>query len=367
MSEENLKKTPLFEVHVESGARMVAFSGWSMPVQYTGVIDEHQTVRTAVGLFDVSHMGEVELKGPRALEVTNRIITNDVSKIVDGQALYTVMCRPDGGIVDDLVVYRMSSDHVFICVNAANREKDFAWIKEQANNDCQVINASDDWAQIAVQGPKAAELVKRLADTSTDDIKTYHFKRGNVAGKSAIISRTGYTGEDGFELYVASKDGPHVWRALIDKGKDLGVKPAGLGARDSLRLEMRYALYGNDIDDHTNPIEAGLGWVVKLDKPDFLAKKTLEKVKSEGPKRKLVGFEMVDRGIARHGYPVVKDGKKIGEVTSGTMGPSIDKAIGMAYVPAELSGIGTEIDVEIRGKPVKAKVVKTPFYQRPPQ
>lgn len=362
---ETLKKTPLHDCHVALGARMVGFSGWSMPVQYSGVIDEHQTVRNAVGLFDVSHMGEVELRGPRALEVTNRIITNDVSKIVEGQACYTTMCKPDGGIVDDLVVYRMGPEHVFICVNAGNRDKDYRWIAGQAGSDCTVINASDDWAQIAVQGPRAVELVERLAGGPLGGIKSYHFTRGNVAGKKAIISRTGYTGEDGFELYVPSADGPDLWNALLQKGRDLGVKPAGLGARDSLRLEMRYALYGNDIDETTNPIEAGLGWVVKLDKKDFVGKDALERVKKEGPKRKLVGFEMTDRGIARHGYPVVKDGTKIGDVTSGTMGPTINKAIGIAYVPSELSAIGTPIEIEIRGKPVKAAVQKTPFYQRP--
>jgi aminomethyltransferase len=368
MSEkEEPKKTPLYDVHVAHGARMVPFAGFSMPVQYTGVIDEHQNVRNAVGLFDVSHMGEVRIRGPRALEVANRIITNDVERLVDGQACYTVMCRPDGGIVDDLVVYRLGPTEIFICVNASNREKDYAWMKEQAKGDAEVINESDDWAQIAVQGPKAVELVERLADAPVKDVKTYHFKRGKVAGKEAIIARTGYTGEDGFELYVQSSDGPAVWNALIEKGKDLGVKPAGLGARDSLRLEMRYPLYGNDIDDTTNPIEAGLGWVVKLDKKTrFVGQDVLEKIKAEGPKRKLVGFEMVDRGIARHGYPVVKDGKKIGDVTSGTVGPTIDKAIGIAYVPAEMAAVGTTLEIEIRGKATKAAVAKTPFYQRKP-
>lgn len=364
--EGELKKTPLHEAHVALGARMVPFAGFSMPVQYTGVIDEHQTVRTAVGLFDVSHMGEVEIRGPRALEVTNRIITNDVRRIQDGQALYTVMCHPHGGIVDDLVVYRFGPEHVFICVNASNRAKDFAWMTEVAAGDAEVTNRSDDWAQIAVQGPRAVELVERITSAPVRDVKTYHFALGEAAGRRAILSRTGYTGEDGFELYVASEHGAHLWQALMERGAELGVKPAGLGARDSLRLEMRYPLYGNDIDDTTNPLEAGLGWVVKLDKAEgFVAKDVLLRVKSEGPARKLVGFEVKDRGIARQGYPVLAGGVKVGVVTSGTMGPSVNKPIGMAYVPKALGEIGTELAIEIRGKAVAAVVVKTPFYQRP--
>ncbi|MCK6550439.1 glycine cleavage system aminomethyltransferase GcvT [Myxococcota bacterium] len=360
------KKTPLYDVHVAAGARIVPFAGYSMPVQYSGVIEEHETVRKNVGLFDVSHMGEVEIRGPRALEVANRIISNDVERIVDGQALYTVMCKPDAGIVDDLVVYRMSAEHVFICVNASNREKDFAWIAAQAGGDAEVVDSSDDYAQIAVQGPKALELVERLADVPVRHLKSYTFTKGHVAGQDAIISRTGYTGEDGFELYVPSSGGAAVWTALMEKGADLGVKPAGLGARDSLRLEMRFALYGNDIDETTNPIEAGLGWVVKLDKKsDFVAKDVLTKIKAAGPARKLVGFEMVDRGIARHGYPVVDGaGQKVGVVTSGTHGPSVNKAIGMAYVPAAMAELGTTIAIDIRGKPTKAVVAKTPFYKR---
>ncbi|MFO0726118.1 MAG: glycine cleavage system aminomethyltransferase GcvT [Myxococcota bacterium] len=364
MTTEKLLRTPLYPVHLESNARMVPFGGWEMPVQYTGVIDEHTTVRTAVGLFDVSHMGEVELTGKRALEVANRIITNDLNQAIDGQALYTAMCRPNGGIVDDLVVYRMSAERIFICVNAANRDKDFAWITEQAKGDCTVTNRSDEFAQIAVQGPKAVELVQRLTTTDLSKIGTYRFAQGKVDGKEAILSRTGYTGEDGFELYVPAAEGADLWRTLMSRGKDLGVKPAGLGARDSLRLEMKYALYGNDIDDTTNPLEAGLGWVVKLDKPDFVGKAALVAVKQAGPSRKLVGFEMVGRGVARHGYPVLIDGKKVGDVTSGTLCPTIDRAVGIAYVPTSHAAIGSRIDVEIRQKPVEAKVVATPFYKR---
>ena len=360
-----LKRTALYEKHKEAGAKIVPFAGYEMPVQYSGVIDEHQTVRNHVGLFDVSHMGEVEFKGDKALEVANRIITNDLNRIEDGQACYTAMCRPDGGIIDDLVTYRISPQHILICVNASNREKDFNWMKEQANGECEVIDRSDDYVQIAVQGPNAVELVGRLADRDVKEIGTYRFALGKIDGKEAIISRTGYTGEDGFELYVPSEDGPAVWDALLAKGEDLGVKPAGLGARDSLRLEMRYALYGNDIDETTHPLESGLGWVVKLDKEDFIGKEALTKIKAEGNTRRMVGFEMVDRGIARHDYPVVNEaGEEVGKVTSGTKGPSVGKAIGIAYVPVSHAKAGSEILISIRGKPAKALVVKTPFYKK---
>ena len=361
---DDLKRTALFDEHKKAGAKIVPFAGYEMPVQYTGVIDEHTTVRTAVGLFDVSHMGEVELTGPRALEVANRIITNDLRRLSDNQACYTAMVKEDAGIIDDLVVYRFSPERILICVNASNRAKDFAWMYEQAAGDCDVTDQSDSYVQIAVQGPKAPELVQRLADRDVSGVATYHFTTGKVAGIDAIISRTGYTGEDGFELYVPSEGGPTVWQALLETGADLGVKPAGLGARDSLRLEMRYALYGNDIDETTNPYESGLGWVVKLDKDDFVGKAALEKIKADGVTRRLVGFEMIDRGIARHGYPVVAGGEKVGEVTSGTKGPSVNKAIGIAYVPKAMSKVGTEIEIEIRGKPTKAQIVKTPFYKR---
>jgi aminomethyltransferase len=362
-TEAPLKRTPLHQTHVDLGARMVPFGGWSMPVQYSGVVDEHVTVRTKVGLFDVSHMGEVELRGPRALEVANELITNDLSKAVDGQAIYTAMCKPDGGIVDDLVVYRFSSEHVFICVNAANREKDFAWMQAHVGGRCDLVDRGDEFAQIAVQGPNAFALVQALTPAPLAGVGTYRFTTGPVAGIDAIISRTGYTGEDGFELYVAADRGPALWAALTEAGQPFGVKPAGLGARDALRLEMKYALYGNDIDETTHPLEAGLGWVTKLDKPHFVGRDALLAIKAAGVTRKLVGLELTGRGIARHGYPVVSpaDGAKIGEITSGTMGPSLEKAIAMAYVPAALSTVGTRVDVEIRGKPVEARVAKTPF------
>ncbi|MEQ9495931.1 MAG: glycine cleavage system aminomethyltransferase GcvT [Deltaproteobacteria bacterium] len=362
---ENLKKTPLHAQHVEAGGRMVPFAGFEMPVQYSGVVDEHKAVRDAVGLFDVSHMGEVEFTGARALEVVNRIITNDLDKIADGQAAYTVMCNESGTIIDDLVVYRFSAERILICVNAANREKDFAWMEKQTNGDCEVKDVGDDYAQIAVQGPNAEALVARLTSTDVTAIGRYRFAVGKVVDVDAIIARTGYTGEDGFELYVASADAPKVWNALLEKGADLGVKPAGLGARDSLRLEVCYPLYGNDIDETTNPYEAGLGWVVKLKKAgDFVGKAALEQVKADGPKKKLVGVQLVGRGIARQHYPVLVGGEKVGEVTSGTMGPTVEKPVALAYVPAEHSAVGTDIQVEVRNKPIDAKVAKKPFLQK---
>jgi aminomethyltransferase len=340
---------------------MVPFAGYEMPVQYTGVVDEHNTVRTAVGLFDVSHMGEVEFRGPRAIEAANRIITNDLTKIADGQALYTAMCRDDGGIIDDLVAYRVGPEHVFICVNASNREKDFAWMRDRAAGACEVIDRSDEFAQIAVQGPKAAELVARQTGIDVNEIAPFRF----VERDGMIVARTGYTGEDGFELYVPAARAACVWRELLGKGADLGVKPIGLGARDSLRLEMKFALYGNDIDETTNPLEAGLGWVVKLGKGDFVGRAALEGVKQAGVARKLVGFEVTGRGVARHGFPLRDDaGVEIGVCTSGSPGPTVGKNIGLGYLPAGAAEIGRTFKVDCRGKLVDAVVVKTPFYKR---
>ncbi|MBI2377106.1 MAG: glycine cleavage system aminomethyltransferase GcvT [Deltaproteobacteria bacterium] len=358
------KRTPLYESHVALGARIVDFAGWAMPVQYSGVVDEHQTTRRAIGLFDVSHMGEVELRGPKALEAADRLITNDIGRATTGQAVYSPMCRPDGGIVDDLVAYRFSPERVFICVNASNRSKDFEWMKSQVGKLCDVIDRSDELAQIAVQGPKAAELLGTITRVDLGAIKTYRFAEGEVAGKQAIVSRTGYTGEDGFELYVGESDGRALWDELISKGAAYGAKPVGLGARDSLRLEMKFPLYGNDIDDTTNPLEAGLGWTVKLDKADFNGKDALVARRAAGLTRKLVGFEMIDSGIARHGYEVFVNGERSGVVTSGTKGPSVDKAIGMAYVPSSVAAEGNTFEVDIRGRKAKAVVVKTPFYKR---
>ncbi|HEX8704869.1 MAG TPA: glycine cleavage system aminomethyltransferase GcvT [Myxococcaceae bacterium] len=359
------RRTPLNDAHRKLGARMVDFVGWDMPVQYTSVIAEHEAVRNAVGLFDVSHMGEIEFSGPGALEAANRLISNDLSKCADGQAVYAGLLNEQGAFVDDVVAYRFSPERIFICVNSSNRDKDFAWMSQHAQG-VKPVDRSDDYAQIAVQGPKAPGLIQRLTKADLSKVGTYRFTEGEVAGVKCIISRTGYTGEDGFELYCAADHGEKLWNALMQEGQADGVKPAGLGARDSLRTEMKYALYGNDIDDTHTALEAGLGWIVKLDKPGgFIGKDALLQQKTAGVKRKLVGFELTGSGIPRHGYPILKDGQRVGEVTSGTMGPSVKKPIGMGYVPTELSAEGSTFDVEIRGRPVAAKVVKTPFWKKP--
>ncbi|MFL5321854.1 MAG: glycine cleavage system aminomethyltransferase GcvT, partial [Myxococcaceae bacterium] len=356
-------RTPLYEAHRRLAGRMVDFAGWEMPVQYSSVVAEHETVRKAVGLFDVSHMGEIEFRGKGALEAANALITNDLARISDGQAVYAGLLNEKGGFVDDIVAYRFSPERIFICVNASNREKDFNWMAEHAKG-VAPVNRSDEFAQIAIQGPKAAAIVQRLTKTDVSKIGTYRFAEGEVAGVKAIISRTGYTGEDGFELYCAPNDAEKLWFALLQEGEKDGIKPAGLGARDSLRTEMKYALYGNDIDDDHTPLEAGLGWIVKLDKPEFLAKDVLVKQKADGVKRKLVGFELTEPGIPRQHYAILKDGQKVGEVTSGTMGPSVKKAIGIGYVPPELAAEGSQFQVDIRGRPVGARVVKTPFLKK---
>ncbi len=342
---------------------MVDFAGWDMPVQYTGVVQEHELVRTGCGLFDVSHMGEIEFKGPGALEEANRLITNDLSKAVDGQALYAGLLNEKGGFVDDIVAYRFSPEHIFICVNASNADKDFAWMLSNAKT-VKPVNRSEDYAQIAVQGPKAFGVVQKICGKTLEGVGTYRFTTGEVAGVPCIISRTGYTGEDGFELYCPPNQAEKLWYALLEAGKDVGAAPAGLGARDSLRTEMKYALYGNDIDDVHTPLEAGLGWIVKLDKTDFIGKSVLVAQKAAGVPRKLVGFEMTEPGIPRSHYAILKDGQKVGEVTSGTMGPSIKKAVGIGYVPTALSAEGSTFHIDIRGRPVAARVVKTPFYKK---
>jgi len=363
-SDGSLKRTPLFPVHVRAGAKMVPFGGWEMPVQYTGIIEEHRAVRRAVGLFDISHMGEFEVAGPEALAALQRLTTNDVATLEVGQVQYSLLCYPDGGIVDDLTVYRLAKDRFMLTVNAANIDKDWAWVSEHGGG-ARWRNLSAETALLAVQGPKAERCVQRLADRDLSGIRYYWFVEGRAAGVPTLFSRTGYTGEDGFELYAAAADAERLWSALLESGAPDGIMPVGLGARDTLRLEMRYALYGNDIDQTTNPLDAGLGWVVKLGKSDFIGRQAIEKAKTEGPKRKLVGFEMVDRAVARHGYRILKDGREAGVVTSGSYGPIVDKYIGVGYVPAHLSQIGSAIDVEVRGTPRGARVVPTPFY--PPQ
>ncbi len=355
--------TPLNAAHKRLSGRMVDFAGWEMPVQYAGLTQEHLAVRTNCGMFDVSHMGEVEFKGPGALDEVNRLVSNDVSLIADGQAVYAGLLNEQGGFVDDVVVYKFSDAHLMICVNASNRDKDFAWMSAHAKT-VKPTNRSDDYAQIAIQGPKAAAIVSRLTTADLANVKTYHFTMSSVAKVECIVARTGYTGEDGFELYCAPNQAEALWFALLEEGKADGIQPCGLGCRDSLRTEMKYALYGNDIDDTHTPLEAGLGWIVKLAKSEFIGKAALQKQKDVGLTRKLVGFEMLDAGIPRSQYALRQQGRKIGEVTSGTMGPSIQKAVGIGYVETSLSAEGSEFDVDIRGRAARAKVVKTPFYKR---
>jgi len=356
-----LKKTPLNEIEKELGGRMVDFGGWELPVQYTGILDEHEAVRTHAGIFDVSHMGELTVRGPQALALLQKATCNDVSQLTDGRAQYNGLLYPTGGFVDDILIYRIAGDDYFIVVNASNSDKDFEWLQECAKeHDAAVLNVSADYAQLAIQGPEAERVLQAMTDVSLAPMKYYRFASGTVDGAPAIVSRTGYTGEDGFEVYVAPEHGPRIMRKLVEAG----VKPCGLGARDTLRLEAKMALYGNDIDHTTTPIEADLGWIVKLEKGDFNGRDVLQREKEEGPRRKLVGFEMVDRGIARHGYPVVDGGEEVGVVTSGTHSPTLKKSIGLAYLPLDKSAQGSELTILNRGKETRARVVPTPFYKR---
>ncbi len=359
-----LKRTPLFALHIKAGARMVPFGGWQMPVQYTSIIEEHRTVRQAVGLFDVSHMGEFEVEGPQALAALQHLTSNDAAALEPGQVQYSLLCYPDGGIVDDLTLYRLGPDRYMLTVNASNIDKDWAWVTEQSARfrGARWRNVSGDTALIAVQGPQAEALVTRLADRDVAGIGYYRFAAGTLAGGSALISRTGYTGEDGFELYLRAADAEPVWQALLDEGRPAGARPIGLGARDTLRLEMRYALYGNDIDQTTNPLEAGLGWVVKPAKGEFVGREAIERMRTTGPPRRLAGLEMADRSIARHGYAVSQGDRRVGIVTSGSYGPSVDTSIALAYMETALATPGTELGVEIRGQLRPARVVKTPFH-----
>ena len=361
MADAPLKKTPLNETHRSLGGKMVDFGGWDLPVQFSGILEEHEAVRKDVGIFDVSHMGEVTVRGPQALDLLQRATCNDVSKLKDGQAHYNGLLYPNGTFVDDILIYQIGSNDYFVVVNASNTDKDFEWLQQSSSGlDVEVQNVSADYAQLAIQGPNAERLLQQFTDVALADIKYYRFTQGKVDGARAIVSRTGYTGEDGFEVYVAPDEAPGLMRKLVEAG----AKPCGLGARDTLRLEAKMALYGNDIDDTTTPIQADLGWIVKLEKGDFAGREVLQREKAEGPPRKLVGFEMIDRGIGRHGYPIVDGKEEIGVVTSGTHSPTLKKAIGLAYLPLDKSAQGSEFSVLIRGKETRARVVPTPFYKR---
>ncbi len=355
-----LKKTALYGTHVKLGAKMVPFAGYSMPVQYTGIREEHRRVRQSVGVFDVSHMGEIIISGPAALQMTELLTVNDVAGLQVGQAHYTAMCYPDGGIVDDLLVYRFE-DKFLLVVNAANKDKDYAWMLKNKLEGCTIEDVSDSYTQLAVQGKMAEATLQKLTDVDLSAIPFYWFKEGALAGVPMIISRTGYTGEPGFELYFDNESAVKVWLAVFEAGAEFDIEPIGLGARDSLRLEKKMCLYGNDIDETTNPLEAGLGWITKLDKGDFIGREALLRVKQEGLKRRLVAFTLDAPGFPRHGYALIKDGENIGHVTSGTVSPILEKGIGLGYVKKEFSKIGTSIEVEIRKKRVAATIIKPPF------
>lgn len=361
-SSTSLKTTALFEVHKELGAKMVPFAGWNMPIQYAGVMKEHLSVRDGVGLFDVSHMGEIDVKGRDAGALLQKILTNDIGKMADRSILYSVMCTEDGGIVDDLLVHRFAEDHYFLCVNASNTEKDFRWIQGRAGSfNVEVSDISLKTAQLALQGKHAEALLQPLCDVSLGDLRYYHFKKGKIHNNDCIISRTGYTGEDGFEIYTGWNQAEPLFRALLEAGRAWDLQPIGLAARDTLRLEMGYALYGNDISDATGPLEAGLGWVVKLGKGEFIGRDAIARQKETGPARRLVGLELLERGVPRPHYRILKDGQPAGELTSGTFSPSLNKGIGMGYVDRALAAPGTRLEVEIRNQPVAAQVVATPF------
>ena len=359
-----MKNTALTDIHIQLGAKMVPFAGYNMPVQYEGINAEHQTVRNAVGVFDVSHMGEFILKGDNALALIQRVTSNDASKLYDGKVQYSCLPNEDGGIVDDLLVYRIDEKTYMLVVNASNIQKDWDWISKYNNLGVDMKNISDQTSLLAIQGPKAAEALQSLTNIDLGSMEYYTFQKGVFAGiGNVIVSATGYTGAGGFEVYFNNEYAEEIWKAIFKVGAPLGIKPIGLGARDTLRLEMGFCLYGNDIDDTTSPLEAGLGWVTKFNK-EFTNSPALQNQKEEGVNRKLVGIEMIDRGIPRHGYPIVDaDGNEIGVVTSGTQSPSLQRAIGMGYVKTEFAKEGTEIYISIRDAKIKAKVAKPPFYK----
>lgn len=364
-AEVPLRRTPLYDCHREAGARLVDFAGWEMPVEYAGLMAEHRAVRTAAGLFDVSHMGEVHVRGAGAEAFLQRLTPNDVTQLTPGRAHYSALLTERGTYVDDLLVYRLAADEFLVVVNASNADKDFAWMESHlAGDDVELENACDRYALLALQGPRAVEILAGLTAADLAAIKYYRFAQGEVAGRPALLSRTGYTGEDGFELYVAPEHAASLWRTLLEAGHDRGLEPAGLGARDTLRLEAAMALYGHEIDDNTTPWEAGLDWTVKLDAGDFIGRAALVEQKERGVARRLVGFEIEGRGIARQGHHVVAGGENVGAVTSGTWSPTFEKAIGLAYVPVALAAPGSSLEIEVRGKRLPAHVVVTPFYRR---
>jgi aminomethyltransferase len=358
------KRTPLYDLHRQLGARMIAFGGWEMPVSYTGIIEEHLRVRHHAGLFDVSHMGEFEIYGPQAEAAVQYVTTNDVRQLQDYQLQYSVLCNEAGGILDDLTVCRLAADHFLLIVNATNIDKDFAWITQHLPPAAEARNLSDMKALLALQGPDAEAILHRLTSADLQTLPYYHARAARVQGLEVLISRTGYTGEDGFELLVDVTQAPTLWQAIMDAGQDHALLPVGLGARDTLRLEARYLLYGADMDETCNPFEVGLGWVTKLSKGDFLGRQALARLKEAGAQRRLVGFVMQERGVPRPHYPVTHGDATIGEVTSGTMSPSLQQAIGTALVRTAYAKVDSEFAIDIRNKAVRARVVPSPFVPR---
>ena len=397
---EEIKRTPLHKLQKALGARMTVFAGWEMHLEYSGMKEEHISVRKGVGLFDISHLGKIEVTGPKALDAVQLVTTNDASRLSDGQVQYNLICNPSGGILDDVTLYRFSEDRFMFCVNAANREKIFNWLNKNIGNIAEVRDKSSDLATLALQGPLAQQILQKTCDIDLSLIKNYHFSSGNITGIESVVSRTGYTGEDGFEIYIPALAAETIWQKIMDAGRESGIKPAGLGARDSLRLEMGYTLYGNDISEETTPLEAGLERFVKFQKPSFIGKEALQRQAQEGVRKRLIGFEMVGRGIPRSHYPIFhyentpstrrgegrgegadfqdvegnKDvvvtyqaglkGRRVGEVASGGHSPSLGKAIGMGYLETAFASIGSKIGIEIRGKMIEAVVVQRPFFKR---
>lgn len=363
---ENLKKTALFECHEKWGGKIIEFAGWALPVQYEGIIPEHEAVRNAAGLFDVSHMGEVEVKGKDAEAFVQNLVTNDVSVLEDNQVIYAMMCYEDGGVVDDLLVYKFSNTYFYLVINASNVDKDYEWmVSNKGNYEVEIENISSNVSEVALQGPKAQEILQKLTDTDLKEVKFFYCKRDvNVGGVKCLISRTGYTGEDGFEIYTSNESIAKVWEGVLASGKEDGVKPTGLGCRDTLRFEATLPLYGNEISKEISPLEAGFGFCVKLNKENFIGKDALVKQKAEGLKRKIVGFEMKEKGIPRHGYEVAYKGEKVGVVTTGYFSPTLKKNIGLALVNSEFADLGLEIEILIRNKSVKAEVISKKFYSK---
>jgi len=361
----DLKRTPLFPVYHAYGAKTIDFGGWELPVQFSSIKEEHEAVRTKAGLFDVSHMGEIEVRGPGALDFVQRLTTNDASKLQSGTIQYSIMCYENGGTVDDLLVYKKADDCFLLVVNAANTDTDFTWMKQHLKENAELVNVSEQTALLAIQGPLSEGILLKLTNVDLSKLMFFHFAEVQLAGHTVLLSRSGYTGEDGFEIYCKPEDAVLLWDKILEVGKMEGILPCGLGARDTLRFEAKLPLYGQEISKQISPLEAGLGFAVKLDKEaDFIGKSSLLKQKSEGVSRRIVGIEMIDRGIPRTHYPIYINDKKIGEVTTGTQSPTLKKNIGLALVEVEYAGIGTELEVEIRGKRLKAIVVKTPFYKR---